>query len=78
MWNETICIDMKTESNLIADNIWLTKKSYHEQLIINNNAGNRANSSDPESKSFKYFKIGDFKQVFYTMHYLEYLQWTDN
>lgn len=33
-----------------------------ESYLINNNLENRAKSSDPESISFKYFKIDDFKQ----------------
>lgn len=58
---------MKGEKKLILviNSIWL-KSSNHEQLI-NNNLGNRVNSSDPEYKSLKYFKIDYFKQVFYTI-----------
>lgn len=44
-----------------------------ESNLINNNLVNRANSSDPESKSFKCFKIDDFKQPirnYFTLHAL--------
>lgn len=69
---------MKGEKKLILviNSIWL-KSSNHEQLI-NNNLGNRVNSSDPESKSLKYFKIDYFKQVFYTICYTLFRKYTMN
>lgn len=69
---------MKGEKKLILviNSIWL-KSSNHEQLI-NNNLGNRVNSSDPESKSLKYFKIDYFKQVFYTIRNTLFRMYTMN